>query len=158
MIVALESKFVPVTFSVKDAPPAVAEIGSVLPMVGLPRLTVKLLAALVPAVVVTVMLAVTGEAIRLAGTAAETCVALTKVVVNAVPFHFTTALESKFVPLIVSVVKDESPELALVGLNPLMVGVPSLMAKLLAVLAPPVPETVTLTVLAEAVKLAEIAV
>jgi hypothetical protein len=158
LILALESKFVPVTFSGKDAPPTVTEVGSVLLMVGLPRLTVKLLAVLVPTVVVTVMLAVTGEAIRLAGTAAETCAALTKVVVNAVLFQFTTALESKFVPLTVSVVKDESPELALVGLNPLMVGVSSLMAKLLAVLAPPVPETVTLTVPAEATKLAEIAV
>lgn len=74
---ALESKFVPLTVSVNAAPPAVADEGVIPVMVGVPDCMVMVLAPLVPAVVDTEMLAVPAEAIRLAGTAAVSCVALT---------------------------------------------------------------------------------
>lgn len=73
----LESKFVPLTVSVKAAPPTVAEVGLVPEIVGEAACTVKLLVELVPAVVVTAMLIVPVEAIRFAGTAAVTWLALT---------------------------------------------------------------------------------
>lgn len=73
----LESKFVPLTVSVKAAPPTVAEVGLVPEMVGEAACTVKLLVELVPAAVVTAMLIVPAEAIRLAGTAAVIWLALT---------------------------------------------------------------------------------
>jgi hypothetical protein len=43
------------------------------------------------------------EAIRVAGTEAVSCVALTKVVASVVPFQFTVAPETKLVPFTVSV-------------------------------------------------------
>ena len=77
MTLVLESKFVPLTVSVKAAPPTVADVGLMLVMAAAAACTVKLLAALVPVVVVTTMLAVPAEAIRFAGTEAVTWFALT---------------------------------------------------------------------------------
>jgi len=51
----------------------------------------------------TVTLTGPGDAIRFAGTAAVSCVALTKVVVNAVPPHCTVEPETKLVPVTASV-------------------------------------------------------
>ena len=60
----------PLTVSLKAAPPAVAELGLKLVMVGGGGMIVNVDPFEVPAVVVTVMLAVPAVAIRLAGTAA----------------------------------------------------------------------------------------
>ena len=46
----------------------------------------------------TVIVALPAEAMRLAGTAAVTCVALTYVVVSGDPFHWTTAPDTKPAP------------------------------------------------------------
>ena len=56
-----------------------------------------------------------------AAIAAVSCVALTYVVVRFEPFHRTTELPMKFVPLTVSV-KADPPAVAEVGLSPVMVG------------------------------------
>ena len=60
----------PLTVKVKAAPPAVAEEGDKLPIVGANALTVNVAPEDVPAEVVTVTVAVPAVAIRLAGTAA----------------------------------------------------------------------------------------
>jgi len=57
----------------------------------------------VPFELVTVILAVPGNAGSEAGMAAVTCVALTKVVACGAPFQFTTASLVRFVPFTVSV-------------------------------------------------------
>jgi hypothetical protein len=69
----------------------------------------------------TVTLAAPGEAIRAAGTAAVSWLALTVVVVNAVVPHFAVAPETKFAPLIVSV-KAAPPAVAQLGLKLVIVG------------------------------------
>ena len=75
--VAPEIKLVPVTVSVNAAPPAVAEAGLRPVMTGAGCEMLKVDAADVPPVVVTVTLAVPAAAIRLAGTVAVNWVALT---------------------------------------------------------------------------------
>src|SRR4030095_4168029 len=67
---------------------------------------------------------VPGVAMSLAGIAAVTRAALTKVVVRAAPFHCTTAPETKLPPLTVSV-KLGPPAVALFGTNDDNVGVPA---------------------------------
>jgi len=64
----------------------------------------------------TVILALPGAAIRLAGTAALSRVALPNVVDNGVPFHRMAAPETKFVPL-TSRVKAGPPAVAELGLR-----------------------------------------
>src|SRR5579871_1926266 len=73
------------------------------------------------------------EAISVAGTVAFNWVLETKVVVRAVPFHWTTELETKFTPVAVSV-KAGPPASAEVGETLLSVGVPDveLMVKVAA--------------------------
>src|ERR1035437_6950576 len=73
-------------------------------------------AAEVPAVVVTVTVAVPAVAIRLGETVALSCVALTNVVVSAAPFQFPPAPDTKFVPFTVSV-NRAPPALAEAGLR-----------------------------------------
>jgi hypothetical protein len=127
--VAPETKFVPVTVKVKSEPPASADAGERLPIVGTAELMAKAAAADVPPASVTVTFAEPVVAIRLAGTAAVRLVALTKVVVNAVPFHCTVAPETKFVPVTVSenaappAIAEEGERLAMVGGAALMVKV-----------------------------------
>ena len=72
--VAVEIKFAPLTVSVKAAPPAVADAGLRLVMVGGGGMMVK--DALLEAPL-TVTLAAPAVAIRLAGTTAASCEALT---------------------------------------------------------------------------------
>src|SRR5260370_1119411 len=74
---------------VNPAPPADTEFGLMLLIVGSGGLMVKTADADVPPLVVTVIFAEPGLAIRLAGTLAVTCVALTNVVLSAVTFHCT---------------------------------------------------------------------
>jgi hypothetical protein len=88
-----------------------------------------------PPLLVTVILALPGLAIRLAGTVAVNCVELTKVVVSAVPFQFTVAPEKKSVPFTVSV-KSGPVAAAEVGLRLVMVGVGTLMVNVAAAEAP----------------------
>jgi hypothetical protein len=97
------AKFVPLIVKVKAAPPAVAEAGLRLVIVGGGGLMVNVAPAEVPPVVVTVTFAVPAFAIRLAGTAAVSLAALPKVVVSAAVPHFAAAPETKFAPLIVKV-------------------------------------------------------
>jgi hypothetical protein len=71
---------------------------------------------------VTVTAAVLAEAMAAAGTAAVNCVALTNVVVPAVPPKLTVEPVTKFVPLIVSV-NAAPPAAALLGEIVVIVGV-----------------------------------
>jgi hypothetical protein len=119
--VAPEIKFVPFTVRVNAEPPAVAAAGERLAIVGAAALIAKVAAGEVPAESFTVTLAVPAVAIRLAGTAAVNCVALTNVVVNAVLPHCTVAPEIKFAPFTVRAnaappaVADEGERLVIVG-------------------------------------------
>jgi hypothetical protein len=118
------TKFVPLTVSVKAAPPAVALVGESEVIVGAGLLTVKLVAADVPPPgpgFVTVTGNVPAVAISVAVIAAVTCVALIKVVVFAAPLKFTTDVETRFVPLTVNV-NAAPPAVALVGESVVIVG------------------------------------
>jgi len=150
----LESKPVPLTFNRKAEPPTVADAGSRVEIVGTPACWMVMLPAeLVPALVATVMLAVPVEAMRLAGTAAVSCVELTLVVARAELFQFTTALESKLAPFTVSV-NAEPPTVTEDGLMVVMLGAGSWIVKVLTALVPAFVVTVMLEVPAEAIKLA----
>jgi hypothetical protein len=117
-----ETKFVPFTVSVKSPPPAVAELGPRIVMVGGGGLMVNAAPNNVaPPGFTTAILAVPTEAIRPAETAAVSWLALTNVVVNAAPFQFTVAPERKFVPFTVSV-KAAPPAVADQGLQPVIMG------------------------------------
>jgi len=91
--VAPETKPAPFTVRVKLAPPAAAELGLRLVIAGR-DLIVNVDALEAPPVVVTVTLAVPAVAIRFAGTAALSVVALTKLVCSAAPCQFTFAPET----------------------------------------------------------------
>src|SRR5665213_28772 len=96
---APEIKPVPFTVSWKVAPVTVAELGLSVEIVGAGGLMVKTTALEAAASgFVTVTLALPAAAIRLAGTDAVSCAALTKVVVSAEPFHCTVEPETKPVP------------------------------------------------------------
>ena len=111
------------TVSVNCAPPAVADAGLRLLIVGVGTVMLKADGddALPPAFV-TVILALPEVAISAAGTAAVNCVELTKVVTSPVLFQVTVAPERKLVPFTVSVNADP-PAVAELGLRPEMVGV-----------------------------------
>jgi hypothetical protein len=156
LTVAPETKFVPVTVSVKAAPPAVAEAGETVVTVGIPALMVKDAVAEVPPEFVTVTLAVPTLAMSLAGTAAVSCVVLTYVVVSAVPFQLSVAPETKFVPVTVSV-KAAPPAVAVVGESVVMVGVELLTVKGWPLLGTPPTVTTTLPVIAPVGTVATIA-
>jgi hypothetical protein len=155
--VAPERKPVPLTVSVKAGPPAVAEVGLRLVITGAAGLIVKVAAAdEAPPGFITTTLATPAAEIRFAGTAAVNCVALTKVVVSAVLFHFTPAPDTKPVPLTVKVkagpvaVADGGLRLLMAGGEPppLMVNVDALDVK------PPGFTTETFAVPAVAIRLA----
>ena len=151
----LESKPVPLTVSRKAEPPAVTDAGSRVEIVGTPACWMAMLLAtgLVPTLVATVILAEPVDAIRFAGTVAANCVELSGVVARVVPFHFTTALESKLEPFTVSV-KAEPPTVTDVGLMVVIVGAPSWIVKVLTALVPAFVVTLILAVPTEAIRLA----
>ena len=93
----------PLMVSVKPGPPAVAELGLTEEMVGLGGLIVKMKVLEALPEDSTVTNAVPDDASRLVGTDAVNCVALTKVVANADPFHCTTDPGVKPFPLTVRV-------------------------------------------------------
>lgn len=104
--------FVPVTVNVSAGLPAAAEVCDSEPIVGEASAVagverVKGRDPDDPTEFVTVTAAVPGNAARAAGMEAVSCVALTKVVVCAVPFQSTTASLVKFVPFTVSVKPSE---------------------------------------------------
>jgi hypothetical protein len=82
------TKFAPVTVRVNAGPPAVVNVGERLEFVGTGLLIVKVAALEIPLPgVETVTWAVPGVAMSVAGMAALSRVAETKVVVRLVPFH-----------------------------------------------------------------------
>ncbi len=102
--------FVPVTVNVSAGLPAAAEVcdselivgdASAVPGAGVEM--VKSIEGEVPIEFFTVTPTLPENAALVAGMEAVSCVALTKVVVCAAPFQFTTASLVKFVPLTVSV-------------------------------------------------------
>ena len=112
---------VPVAVSVNVAPPAAADDGEIADRAGsgfvVAALMVNVSGVDVPPPGVgvnTVTEAVPAVAMSPAGTAAVNCVALPKVVVRAVPFHCTTDVLMKFVPVKVNM-KAGPPAVAEVG-------------------------------------------
>jgi len=128
--VAPLTKFEPFTVSVKPIPPAVIEIGLRLVIEGAEGALMGNVAGAdgLPPEFVTVMLALPMVAIKLAVTAAVSCVELTNVVVSPAPFQFTTAPLMKFVPFTVRG-ESEPPAVAEVGVMLLIVGVGTVMLK-----------------------------
>ena len=119
-----ETKFVPLTVSVKPAPPTTAELGFMDAAVGegLPMVKVSVFEVPPPgAGVETVTEAVPLAAMSALAICACSWVLDTKVVGRAVPFHFTVESEVKFVPLTV-IVKLALPTDAELGLNDATVG------------------------------------
>jgi hypothetical protein len=108
--------------SVNAAPPTVAEAGLSVVTTGAGGLIVNALCPeTMPPELATVTPALPALAIKLAGTAAVSCVPLTTVVVSAVPFHCTVEELKKSVPLTVSV-KAGPPAVAEAGLRLVIVG------------------------------------
>lgn len=106
---------VPFTVRVKAVPPAEAEVGLRLVIAGTGGLIWKLTGLDTPPPgLATVTFTLAATAIRLAGTAAVSCVALTKVVDRAEPFHCTTAPGTKPAPFTVRV-KAAPPAVVDVG-------------------------------------------
>jgi uncharacterized membrane protein YedE/YeeE len=133
------SKFVPLTVNVNAAPPAVALVGESVVIVGAGLFTVKLTAAEVPppgAAFTTVTGNVPAVAISAAVIAAVTCVALTNVVVAAVPLNFTVDPFMNPVPFTVNV-NAAPPAFALVGESVVIVGAGLSTVKFTAVEVPP---------------------
>ena len=122
--VAPLTKFEPLMVSVKAAPPAVALTGANDVIVGTGLLTVKFVAVDVPPPgtgLVTVTPKVPAVAMSAAVIAAVTWVALTNVVVRALPLNFTLDPETNPVPLTVRV-KAVPPAVALEGESEEIVG------------------------------------
>jgi hypothetical protein len=119
-----DTKFVPLTVIGKPGPPAVVPFGFSEEIVGAGLFTVNVeFPEVLPpgAGFVTVTLNVPANAMSGAVIDAVTWVAFTNVVVRAVPLKFTTAPETKFVPLTVSV-NPAPPAVALVGEMVVIVG------------------------------------
>src|SRR6266446_6776441 len=156
------TKFVPLTVRVNDGPPAVALVGEIEVIDGKGLLIANVAVADAPppgAGFVTVTLTVPPVAISAAVIAAVTCVALTNVVVFAAPLKLTTEVDTKFVPLTVSV-NAAPPAGALVGNKVVIVGTGLLMVTVAAAEMPPPGAgfvTVTLNVAAVAISAASIA-
>jgi len=145
--VEVETKFVPVTVKVNCGSPGVAQVGLIAVVVGTRLLMVNVTAFDVPppgAGFTTVTDAVPALAIRAAGTVAVSCVALTNVVVSAVPFQFTVEPETNLVPFTVNV-NCAPPAVAEVGLIEVIVGTGLLMV-MTSVAVPVPPELVALIV------------
>jgi hypothetical protein len=128
--VAPLAKPVPVTVSVKAAPPTAEEAGAIKVSVG-PEAALIVNDRLpdVPppgAGFVTVTLAVPAVAMSAAVIAAVSCVALANVVVLAAPLNFTTEVDTNPIPFTVKV-KAAPPAVALVGESEVSVGAGLLM-------------------------------
>jgi hypothetical protein len=114
-------KFAPVTISENAGPPATAEVGLRLIRTGAGRIVNTAGAETVPLAGATVTFTDPGEAMRDADTCAVSCVALTKVVGMAAPFHCTVLPLSKVVPFTVKVkpvapaVREEGTRLVIPG-------------------------------------------
>ena len=135
----LAMKLVPLTVSVNVAPPVVALVGDIDVIVGAGLLIGNVRAPDVPPPglgLVTVMLAVAALAMSAAGTCAVTCVAATKLVVNAVPFQLTTAPLTKLLPFTVSV-NAAPPTKAPAGESDETIGAVLLIVKVRAADVPP---------------------
>jgi hypothetical protein len=133
------TKLLPFTVSVNAAPPTNALAGESEETIGAVLLIAKVTGADVPppgAGLVTVMLADPALAISLAGTWAVSWLALAKVVVSAVPFHFTTEFATKLAPLTVNV-KVAPPTVAPVGATDATVGAGLLMGNVAGADVPP---------------------
>jgi len=112
------------TIRVNAGPPDKAPGGDREARLGVGLLMLNVSALEVPppgAGLTTVTWAVAAVPMSLAGIAAVSCVLLTKVVVRSLPFHRTTELDRKFVPLTVRV-KPELPAVALEGEMELIAG------------------------------------
>jgi hypothetical protein len=118
--VAPEAKSLPFTVSVKAGPPAAALVGLTLLIVGAAS-TAKGTAFDATPVVAAVIWAVPGVVSRLAGTAALSWFALTKLVVRPDAFHRTVDPELKFVPFTVKV-KPGAVAVAELGVMLVIVG------------------------------------
>src|ERR1019366_8105869 len=147
---APEAKPLPLTVSVKLAPPAVVGEGFRLLIVGDDLIENEAPAEVAPPLE-TVMVTVPADTIRLLPTVAVNCVALTNVVGSAVPFHWTTAPEAKPLPLTVSV-KLDPPAVVVEGFRLLIVGDAVIENEAPAEVAPPL-ETVMVTVPADTIRL-----
>src|SRR5207237_5724910 len=115
--VAPFTKPLPVSVSVKPAPPTIALAGDSDVSVGAGLFTANVCAADVPppgAGVITVTCGVPAVAMSAAGIAAVSLVALTNVVVRATPFHCTVLADTKPLPFTVSV-KAAPPAVAVAG-------------------------------------------
>jgi len=144
----LLTKLVPFTVSENAAPPAVALGGMSVVTVGTGSFTVKFTAGVeVPppgAGFVTVTGFVPAVAMSAARIDAVTCVALTNVVVLAVPLKFTAEVLTKFVPVTISV-NAAPPAVPLVGLINATVGTRLFTAKFTEPEVPPPEGFVTVT-------------
>jgi hypothetical protein len=135
----LLTKFVPVSVIPVATAPTVAELGAMDVSAGAGLLIAKLCPVDVPPPGVglkTVTEGVPELARSEAGTAAVSEVALTNVVVSAVPFQFTTEPATKFVPVTVSVNADP-PVSAELGESEVSVGAGLLMVKVCPEVVPP---------------------
>src|SRR5205823_1965610 len=133
------TKFVPVTVSVKAAPPAVPALGASVDSVGTGALMVNVSAPDVPppgAGLNTVTEAVPGSARAAPPIAAVSCILLTNVVVRAVPFQRTSEAATKLVPVMVRL-KATPPAVALTGASVDSVGAGALMLNVRATDVPP---------------------
>jgi hypothetical protein len=151
--VAPERKPVPFTVRVKAAAPELAEFGLRLVMAGTGVLTGKLKAFDdTPSGSITTTVAVPAAAIRLAGTGAVSCVALTNVVTRADPLNWMTAPETNPLPFTVSW-KVGLVAVAEFGLRLVMVSAGALIVKLTTLDKVP-PGTVTPALPGEAIRVA----
>jgi hypothetical protein len=148
----LLAKLLPFTVSVKVAPPAVADDGLRLVIVGIGQDTVKVDAAETMPVVgsATVTGVVPAAAMSAAVMDAVNREAETKVVVLADPFHCTAALLAKLLPFTVSV-KAVPPTVAADGLRLVITGRPLIIVTVSELETRPVDELRTLTVAVPAV-------
>src|SRR5213594_3310464 len=122
----VEMKLLPLTVSVKPAPPAMAEVGLMLVMLGtgFAAVIVNVTEFEVPPPgdgLKTVTAALPALAMSLCGIEAVSWPALTKVVERSAPFQRTTDVEMKLLPLTVSV-KPAPPAMAEVGFMLVMLG------------------------------------
>jgi hypothetical protein len=158
----VDTKFEPVTVNVNAGLPAATLGGDKEERAGVGLFVVKVWALEVPPPgdgLTTVTLIVPPVAMSVAAIAAVSCVLLTKVVVRLDPFHCTVELETKFVPLTVSV-NAAPPALAIAGLRLDIDGTGLFTVKVCALELPPPGAgltTVTLIVPAAAMSAAVIA-
>jgi hypothetical protein len=146
------TKPVPVTVSVKSAVVAVVDAGLRAVAVGVGLLIGRVSEFDKTPPEVTTMVAEPAVAIRLAVTEAVSCVALTTLVVSAVPFHWIAAPARNPVPVTVSV-KVAPPAVAEAGLRVVMAA-GALIVKVSEPEGVPPEVTVTLAVPAVAIRLA----